>query len=400
MIAKLMSKEEAQKEYAFKDLFEPIDPSQDYFYYPEDMCTPDLTANPENDLATCMVKLDEPTLLLSRDGGADLYHLKVHYKDLAAFLESLVSLFDGLTLLHRGGVVHLDIKPLNVVSKMNPDRTFTTRYIDLGLSKTVARAIVDPPSQTYAYWPFDVRLLSVDYLSGRVRPSSLSINNYYKGAAYNDPVFPIWLYTLPNGLRITDSWAEMLLGKIRGGSISRERIVTGVDVFSLGRTLAEAYTTLTQHYYVENNTGGVRRGVIGVKLQAPPANDDERDFHMELAKQVSTPIYALVTAMVDPNPDKRITAEEAAVRYRALLPVVREVLDRWHGAVVPPPPAASAAPHPHRAPPPLPPSAAAVGAAAVHPHRPPPPVPAAASKWQHPPLPQSSSPSRQAYTRG
>ena len=385
-----MSKEEAQKEYAFKSLFEPIDPNQDYFYYPEAMCTPDLTANPENDLPTCEVALDEPTLLLSRDGGTDLYHLNVDYKKLASFLESLVPLFDGLTLLHRGGVVHLDIKPLNVVSKINANGTFTTRYIDLGLSKTVERAIVDPPSQTYAYWPFDVRLLNPEYLSGRIRPSNSAIERYYKGAAYNNPIFPVWLYCLSSGLPITESWAELLLGKIRSRSIAKERIVTGVDVFSLGRTLAEVYTSLTHHYFVEDKKAGVKKGMVKVDLPAPLTTDDERNFNTELAQRVTLPIYDLVAAMINPNPDKRITAEEAAVIYKGLLPVVREVLDKWHG----PPPAAVAA-RPRRLAPLLPGAAAAAAvAAAAHPHRPapPPPVGPPIVKLPFPALPPSSSP--------
>jgi serine/threonine protein kinase len=374
MISKLMTKASAKKEYAFKSIFEPIDPRQEYFYYPEAMCTPDLTSNPENNISSCRVELGDPALLLSRDGGVDLSHINVEYRELAAFLESLTTLFDGLALLHRNGVVHLDIKPLNVVSRMNADGTFTTRYIDFGLSSTVARAIAEARTDNYAYWPFDLRLLSNEYMTGFRRPSNKAIRGFYTELAYNTPIFPVWLYSLPNGFPITESWAELLLGKIRGRVISKERVATGVDVFALGRTLAEVYTNLTHHYYVEDKTTNVRQGMIGIKLPSPPRTEEVRNFNTELAKRVTLPIYALVADMIDPNPDKRITAEEAATRYRDLVPVIREVLHKWYP------------PHPHRAPPPPPVSVAAGSAPFAKPAYP---------KPADIPLPSSPAPANQ-----
>ena len=46
---------------------------------------------------------------------------------------SLISLFQGIELLHSNGYAHFDIKPVNILTIKNRDNTFKTRLIDFDL---------------------------------------------------------------------------------------------------------------------------------------------------------------------------------------------------------------------------------------------------------------------------
>jgi serine/threonine protein kinase len=336
MISKLIRYDFADQEIKLKKRFQPIDPDQEFFYYPEHVCYPDLTPNEEDNLAACRVapisnsSKDPPVLLLSQDGGDDLAHIQVTSADYPAFFESLLTLFEGLSLIHRKGLVHLDIKPANIVSKRESDGSFKTRMIDLGLSDLIASVVEKPPTVNYAYWPFDLKLLDTNFLSGRERVDDDLIMDFYENLAYNRPLYPYWLYVTSSGSMINESWAKLLIGKIQSKEISKERIVTGVDIFALGRTIAEVYARLTGHLYVRDKTSpAIKKGVIVPRSVNIGDVDELKVYHSELAEKVSRPLYSLITDMTDANPDKRPTAAEAGVRYRRMLPAMERSFEKF-----------------------------------------------------------------------
>jgi len=345
MISKLMNKEFAQAEYFFKGRFEPIDPHMEYFYYPETMCVPDLTPNEEDNFSACTVlnARSKPTLLLSRDGGVDLSHIQLASEDYVPFFSSLMTLFDGLVLLHSRGVVHMDIKPPNIVSKRAADGSFITRYIDVGISDTISRAVERPPYDTYAYWPFDLRLIHPSFRSGRADVTEEMISDYYNSFMYNGPMFPSWLYSMPNGGLLTTTWCERFIQLAARGGFPKERVITGVDLFALGRTIAEVYARLTSHLYVGEKAkrtiysritgqGDRLKGVIAVRSANTGDSHHLAAYHRVLANRVSLPLYHLVADMIAVDPLKRISAVDAAARYRALLPHMSDVFAEYAAA--------------------------------------------------------------------
>ena len=344
MISKLIKSSDAYGEMKLKRVFEPIDPDQDFFYYPEHECDPDLTPNEEDNFADCDVanvsnmSNENAVLLLSQDGGDDLAHIRLDPADYAAFFESLLTVFEGLILIHKKGHVHLDIKPSNIVSKKMPDGSFKTRIIDLGLSEEIAIISKYPHVVNYTYWPYDFRLLEretrdaglPDFTNDEKKYFEGDIKDFYTHLTYSRPLYPDWTHVTPSGSKIDTSWVHRIIEKINSEEISEKQIVTGVDVFGLGRTISEVYARLTGHLYIKDKeSDDPEKGVV-IPRSVNIGNVDELSaYHTELAKKLSRPLYHLVKRMTNPNPENRPSSAEAGMAYRRLIPAMKSLFKNF-----------------------------------------------------------------------
>jgi hypothetical protein len=150
---------------------------------------------------------------------------------------------------------------------------------------------------------------------------------YYAALAWNRAAFPYWAYVQADGSPLDEDWADKIRRRIETRRIDTERIAKGVDVFGLGRTLAEVYTRLTGHIFVRNPGFmgfSPRRGKVVARSVNIGNAAALTAFHKRLADKVSMPLFKLVAEMIEPDPSIRITAAEALAKYSALLPAIRK----------------------------------------------------------------------------
>ncbi len=188
-VSKLIAAYNESGEMAAKKLFEGIDPSMNYFVYPKKSCIPAELAennrNTRNNISKCTIinrttgkelsqnySTDKRRLVQMENGGNILTKLQLSAKDYIPYFKSLSDLLKGLKLAHDNNITHNDIKYNNVVSKKKEDGTFTTRFIDLGLScKTDEFSKLSPHNQFILFnrflisRPFDIRFMVDRYIT-------------------------------------------------------------------------------------------------------------------------------------------------------------------------------------------------------------------------------------------
>lgn len=168
-ITKYMTRQNAYEEYTKRYILKEVDPFQQFFVYPDELCRPARNLAPANHLALKSCKLaDQPTHFLQLpDAGTNLLEFQCPPEDRRAFLNSLLGLCEGLHRLHAYQTVHMDIKPPNIVTRRIEDE-YTTRYIDMGLMFGIRDFDTLPTEQKrlfgqpYLFWPFETRYLSPD----------------------------------------------------------------------------------------------------------------------------------------------------------------------------------------------------------------------------------------------
>lgn len=314
-VSKLMEAYEASQEYKFHDMIAPLDPDEKYFILPSRICKPEITQNPENNYNSCSLinitnKHIDPRLLLSTEGGKDLMNLVVFSADLYAFLKGLANLFEGLIVLHTNEIAHLDIKPSNLVG-LKTGSEYAIRYIDFGLSTKFAdfRAL----REDYPYWPFDARL--VDPYYANAKPASLNpeIEKFYKSLKYGGRKFPNWLWYNEGRPIFDKNLATTISELIVEKKIGTKIIIEGCDIFALGRTLSEVYSTNTGHFYVEKNK---------VEYNGLP-----NKYQNGLRDAFSIPFFDLIAKMVGPIVLERPSASMALLQYIQILEGAKEFFE-------------------------------------------------------------------------
>jgi len=166
-ISKIMGAKEAGDELIKNRLFRTIDPTQKYFISATDgdQCIPDLTATEASDqLDKCPLNPGGPLQLVFFDyGGTDLDKLTLTAKEYAPFFKSLYNVFEGLALAHANGIVHHDLKPSNIVTQLLPTGEFQTRVIDYDFAfdvNHIGPADLNHLQRNYIFFPFEVRFLN------------------------------------------------------------------------------------------------------------------------------------------------------------------------------------------------------------------------------------------------
>jgi serine/threonine protein kinase len=401
LISKLMLEENARDEFRVNNVLSSIDPEQNYLLYPNSICEPDIqkideaniTINTGTGFSKCKIiaKLqkkrrynrnwwknnssvtDRFRLLFYKNGGQDLSQIKPRVNTYHSFFTSLVTIFQGIDLLHRNNLAHLDIKPHNLVSLYNDaDRTFSSRIIDFGLMRPVKMFDtfgkyyesddLSMFSQFYMYWPPELNILASIGYSLKTEDYDIPNNATYVGnfefedlESYESQLYGIITQHRTN----SNNYMDWRLYAIDGRNMERflsqiypikraksnntnnnddeitvdisdttlykpSTIVKSVDVYSLGIALGEIYTRLTGHVYLNGKTVGDNKSIYP-KL-----------FNDALIKDtVSKPFFELIFDMIHPIYEQRITIQQAMIRYIDLLPLFEQFTSTYRGEMGP-----------------------------------------------------------------
>jgi serine/threonine protein kinase len=231
---------------------------QEHFAFPTRMCEPNIQTEEErreNPFSDCDIPSSN-TLLQLPDAGNDwdqyIYRKKpVTSKTVEAIIQSLIQLFDALEFLHDRDLVHMDIKPENITTKILPDGKGQSRLIDYGFLFSTkdlmsARTLLFTfGSNDYFVWPYEVRFLDPTFTEDDITTSSIST---FKDAHINQRGKP-----LPKSI-YTDKFGDFALTAkgLKGlysdlAKISKQEraniVAKGCDVFALGRAIYTFFDT-------------------------------------------------------------------------------------------------------------------------------------------------------------
>jgi serine/threonine protein kinase len=202
-LSKLMRENYAEDEFQQRTLFEPLNVDQNYFIYPDTICTPETPFNASNEVDKCKLSNLESVddkdkrILMITDGGKSLYKPTFIKPDnMYQIFASFTNIFRGLIKAHDAGIVHMDVKPQNIVTQpkgpVGPQGSakFQTRLIDFGLSFKIDTlpALSKIKGGTfenykiftsnYSFWAPEVRLVNPDiYLDELIEHDILTQEN-------------------------------------------------------------------------------------------------------------------------------------------------------------------------------------------------------------------------------
>ena len=354
-ISKLMYSEHIAGELQFRDLLSPIDPDQKYFIYPDISCSP-APLEPSDQLDNCphnFSDLHETSILIQPDGGENLEEILLSASDFIPFFRSLRGLMVGLQKIHAVGISHNDIKPPNIVSQKQPDGTFLTRFIDFGLMINATTLDTEVGSTgrfpryrifttNYMYWPFEVRLLYPPVNTralAREEESRAEYNEYIKNQInmfYEN--IPLSLLSIPARALRTTPLSYGNVG-IMANTYSHmpptskyASIFSGCDIHGFGMTLSQIYVRFLGH-----RDRGVDVPDIVIRDDDMPAwkptnsstfvsySPESLEWHREVARDISRPLYNLIRRMIDTNPQERIKIAGVIEAYDMILPAVERL---------------------------------------------------------------------------
>uniref|UniRef100_A0A6C0KVN9 Protein kinase domain-containing protein n=1 Tax=viral metagenome TaxID=1070528 RepID=A0A6C0KVN9_9ZZZZ len=347
-ISKLMSTREAVREYSQKRILEKVDPEFKFMLYPYKMCIPEQISfnNEENNIDTCTInlgrrnknetkrvkRLSEAQILIYKDGGTDLAHIKPPPEDYAGFFHGFVYLFTGLVKLGEANVIHFDIKPSNLVGLKQENGSYLLRFIDFGLTKRVndfnGGTRESLYLKNYSYWSFELKLLHVAVLQRTYILNEEHIEDFYNTLMRERAGFPYWNWFTKDGrYRITTGWVSIMIDDIMSGKISIGSLLVSFDLFALGRTLSEIYYRLTGHRSVGPDD-------VRFKSMNSPNQSKFNEYNVKLKNEISIPFYRLIVKMTNPIFIARPTAREAYEEFQIMLPKIRSIFEEYPAALV------------------------------------------------------------------
>jgi serine/threonine protein kinase len=364
-LTKFMTSESAENEMRIHTILKRVDPEQNYFLYPIKNCRPSRRYKkslrlPTNAIAQCDLSIDDDDarFLRYKDGGVTLQDLVVQPAQYARFFSGLASLLEGLALLHNNpvkSVYHLDIKPDNIVC----DETLRCRFIDFGISDTVARRSLVAVMGDFrsSIYPFEVQFLNGFTLQGKpISETSYAVDHaflddfredrYYFPA---DMVIPHEDHKFLKKYKLADNLIEYeiaLEAKIRAeypkdGAKLTHFLYSVTDVFSLGKVLSRVYGKhmgqflqfsddhKDGHLFFLDSQGRrkqFRKGAHYKGLVDELGDPAQIAWLTAVYDNISFPFYKLILNMLTLDPYKRITAAKALEAYKAIIPNIEALL--------------------------------------------------------------------------
>lgn len=317
-LSKLMSAKDAKDELVAAKPFRNLDSTQQYFLTPSSTCKLDKDKIvPKNDFTSCRKKTSGE-LLFFEFGGQDLEQLQLPVADVISFFESIPNLFDGLSLIHSANIYHMDIKPPNLVTMKKDDGTYHSRFIDFGISLFPPNDITTQNvyQKIYKYWSFDV---IVAYFGQELDKALRHFSNWKQTQFRVNP------QCIPD--QQFEGFDEASLQTIYKPVLGRTLLLSKADVFALGLTLSYTMYSITGH--LPSNLESVRntgRNIPTKRLENLPKTTPFTQYHKELADKVTGPFYDMISHMLEIDPQKRYSAEEAKQHFQKILPHIRTLL--------------------------------------------------------------------------
>ena len=392
-ISKLMHIPTANKAVVKNEMFRTIDPTQTYFISSTraDRCRPAFGTGVmrlTDELHECHLdKSKEVALMFFQMGGIDLDKITLTARDYAPFFKSLVNLFRGLELAHTNNIVHLDIKPANIVSQRPPGGEFQTRFIDYDFSVNLTKITKRTDKEfifntekngftsatdkdvvyasgdymfdaTYVFWPFELKFMN-EHTQGKCIPGVYDplyirqykqqnlrnlfgewygsfVNNYSK-ALVNGTMKPFGYDGAPQiGSTL---YMKDFLPYLRIDDSTYKEYLKKVDVYMLGMTLGcminrffdylmicEDEATMKYQLYVHVKGGDGRKTYRHVnELEALGFSKEIQDWHVRVQDELMYHYMILVDLMTHMNISKRISIHDATHIYNGILHLFDEL---------------------------------------------------------------------------
>lgn len=363
-VSKLMTKAEATKELNESVWVQGINGSSQFTVSATKQCN----LNQENRLPgrhgrqinACNIltkaNLDSASLLYMDNGGNNVKKTLFTPEEILPFFRSFQNLFDGIVQFQKNDVVHMDIKKDNVVTRKNDDGTFTTRFIDFGISIPLRDAyftkIRSPDLTTthYFVWPPYSKFAGKYFYGDRAGGVSKLINDI-SDIIYNDyytifirdvgkegPQPPQWrstksINTAPfvafwTDPKVVDWLAEFKMKTVEEQNATKftadlpiyefiRKIMVGIDVHGLGILLAGMY------YSLVGQKSWPRGYMMREKLI--PQTSSDRAFADTLYTTVTEPLERLIAGMMSHDVNAYTSIEEASRIYRdEIMPKMEE----------------------------------------------------------------------------
>jgi len=320
-----------------------INSEQKHLLYPLKKCKPSTKPDDLAEYDDCAD--DDTTLIMYKNGGKDLFDIvddlagKPFGKDAVLFLEGFKNLFDGLKLIHAANMYHLDIKHENVLGLRIDDcigafscigignikTSYLLRFIDFGLSKNLSFFTgfkgQDPALlywDNYFCYPFDLRFLKDDYINGSKEVTDADLFSYYSYLLESKDTFfhmPYWVFdNTPETPNLNHAKEILtLLRSAKGDSRAAliKELLEKADVFALGLMIARSFILLTGQI----QTGASTYGLYGADKFADSA---------ELNKNITKPLFSLVTQMTHFNFKERCSLAYASASFKIIIETMRQ----------------------------------------------------------------------------
>ena len=365
-ISKFLTEDSAETEMILQPILKEIDPTQQYFIYPDRICKPSRRYKkslrlPTNNIAQCKIDItdEEARLLQFKYGGITLYDIIIQPLNYATFFTNLVSLLEGLALLHTNPVepiFHLDIKSDNIVC----DDKMRCRFIDFGIADTVTHKtqkafLTDYKSSIY---PFDTQfLLDFTFKGKDFSERSFAVNheffdNFREDSYYfpSEMILPhdtdkfLKKYKIADNILDFEVTLETILETDypgRHGPEITQFLLAAADVYSLGKVMSRLYGRhMGQflnfnfdhndgHISFLNKNGGKKQFMQGryeKGLLDELTDEDQKRWLIDVHDSITRPYYMLILKMLNLDPYKRIKADAAAEAYKKIIPQFERLL--------------------------------------------------------------------------
>jgi serine/threonine protein kinase len=361
IFSKFMKNKDAEVEWHIRSKVASIDPDQHYTIYPTSKCKIDPTKlSDTNDLNHCTKSLlsninasnlsksiiDNYTVLQIPIGGSPLDKVNVTDDSYTQYFRSIRKLFNGVTMMHSNDLYHLDIKPDNILAIQTSISNYNIRYIDFGMSRTPEEFMKDqsfPMMSNYMYWPFDFQLLGYYNAHTVADINKLiggALNGFYMNSLlenkkanqvfwYDGPLhIPSHTYYANNNRIIgADHYVEvymkmMAMAETDGKEELLRFILTGIDVYALGMTLAITFMTRTGIIYKKNKFYTLADSMI--------FNSTATEIDDPQLINISSMLYSLVSKMIYYDPFERISIRDAYVEYTNFV----KTLEKYSGTII------------------------------------------------------------------
>jgi serine/threonine protein kinase len=279
----IIDKRAADKEYSISLKIKEKDPQRKYFITANGMCERDphsknySTKTRKNGKVEMCDKFPlggHSWLIFYEMGGPNLEDNMIPANKYKSFIKSFGNLIMGIHVLHEGNIVHSDIKPDNVVSKL-VNGEFFTRFIDFGVSVINTDKLTYPSQDLNAisrhtyntfhrYYPLDSICMSGFSLD------ETQLSDWYAFMEKRDGrrnrlryyLYKSSFWNVDNTPKYTAYMLNQEFAKNKSFYRNPKRCLESIDIYSLGITLSEVYSRITGHYNDINPDTGKQEVVI------------------------------------------------------------------------------------------------------------------------------------------